>query len=52
MLEEMGFLVSAIRFPTVPRGKARLRASVSAGHSRATLSSAAAAMAAAIAATR
>lgn len=52
MLEERGFLVSAIRFPTVPRGKARLRASISAGHSRATLSSAAAAMAAAIAATR
>jgi 7-keto-8-aminopelargonate synthetase-like enzyme len=31
-LAERGFLVPAIRFPTVPRGTARLRVSLGAGH--------------------
>jgi 8-amino-7-oxononanoate synthase len=31
-LVERGFLVPAVRFPTVPRGSARLRVTLSAAH--------------------
>ena len=31
-LRERGFLIPAIRYPTVPRGSARLRVTLSAGH--------------------
>jgi 7-keto-8-aminopelargonate synthetase-like enzyme len=40
-LLECGFLIPAIRYPTVARGKARLRVAISSTHSRATLSAAA-----------
>ena len=44
-LLERGFLIPAIRYPTVARGKARLRVAVSAVHSRETLAAAAEAIA-------
>jgi 7-keto-8-aminopelargonate synthetase-like enzyme len=44
-LEKAGFLVSAIRYPTVARGSARLRAAISSGHTADELCGAAAAIA-------
>lgn len=44
-LLERGFLVPAIRYPTVARGKARLRVAISAAHDEATLADAAEAIA-------
>ncbi len=44
-LLERGFLIPAIRYPTVPRGKARLRVAISAAHDSATLAAAAEAIA-------
>jgi 8-amino-7-oxononanoate synthase len=41
-LEECGYLVPAIRYPTVPRGTARLRISLSASHSPETVAALAA----------
>lgn len=47
-IREKGFLIPAIRYPTVAKGSARLRAAVMLGHDRSTLSSAASAIAAAL----
>ena len=44
-LEKMGFLIPAIRYPSVAQGAARLRATVSSEHSRAQISAAAEAIA-------
>jgi 6-carboxyhexanoate--CoA ligase len=44
-LEARGFVMSAIRYPTVPKGSARLRVAISSSHSRSQLSSAAQAIA-------
>ena len=41
-LLERGFLIPAIRYPTVARGRARLRVALSAAHNDATLAAAAA----------
>ena len=46
-LEKHGFLVPAIRYPTVAKGQARLRAAINAGHNRPQLESLAALLAAA-----
>lgn len=43
-LRERGFSIPAVRYPTVPKGEARLRVAVSAAHSRERLAAAAAAI--------
>ena len=48
-LERRGFLVPAIRYPTVARGSARLRFAVMSAHTRDQLSAAAEALASAVA---
>ncbi|HXN15072.1 MAG TPA: aminotransferase class I/II-fold pyridoxal phosphate-dependent enzyme, partial [Usitatibacter sp.] len=48
-LRERGFLVPAIRPPTVPEGKSRLRVSLSAAHTRDEVEALAAAIAASLA---
>ena len=45
-LESRGFVISAIRYPTVPKGSARLRVAISSTHERSQLSAAAQAIAA------
>ena len=45
-LEARGFVISAIRYPTVPKGSARLRVAISSSHERSQLSAAAQAIAA------
>ncbi len=47
-LQEQGFLIPAIRYPTVPKGTARLRSTVMATHTEEELMAAAAAIGAAI----
>ena len=43
-LKEAGFLIPAIRYPTVPRGKARLRVTISSAHREAQVDALLAAM--------
>ena len=48
LLRDRGFLVPAIRPPTVPEGTARLRASVTAGHDEGSIDRLVAALASAV----